>query len=191
MKGTIVYLHGFASVGTSSKSQALKDVFGESNVFSPDLPFDPDNVIDVVDSIVSKVTNYPLIFVGTSLGGFWANYFTQKYDAIGVLVNPSTRPDVTMADRVGTTVANYKTGAAIDITEEHIEKLSKYKAEAQSLQNGNLIHLFLAMDDEVLDFKVALKDFKYFKTSTISTSGGHRYDSKWSLVVDQLKKLTA
>lgn len=190
MKGTIVYLHGFASSGASGKSQTLKDVFGEDRVIAPDLPFDPDKVIDVVDRIVSEVTNYPLIFVGTSLGGFWANYFAQKYDAIGVLVNPSTRPEITMADRIGMYVSNYKTGEPIDITEEHIEKFVKYKTEAQLLQNGNLIHLFLAKNDDALDYKLALKDFKYFKTCTITNDGGHRFDSNWSLVVDQLKKLT-
>lgn len=191
MKGTIVYLHGFASSGTSKKSQLLKEVFGDSAVFAPDLPFDPDQVIEVVDSIVSKVTNYPLIFVGTSLGGFWANYFAQKYDAIGVLVNPSSRPDVTMSEKVGTTVLHYQTSEPIVITDNHIEKFTMYRLEAQNLQNGNLIHLFLAKDDDVLDMKVALKDFKYFKTCTITPTGGHRFESEWSLVVEQLKKLTS
>ena len=189
MNGTIVYLHGFASSGNSKKSQVLKAHFGHEQVYAPDLPIDPEQTIAIVEDIVAKVTTYPLIFVGTSLGGFWANYFAQKYDAIAVLVNPSTRPEVTMQTRIGIPLTNYSTGEPILVTQDHVDKFSKYKSEAEALYNGSLVHAFLAMDDETLDYKIALQDLQYFKTCTMTPDGGHRYDVNWPKVVEQIDKI--
>lgn len=100
---TIIYLHGFASIGTSPKSDALVAAFGRDCVFSPNLPTDPEQTIAIVSEIVARVVNFPLIFVGTSLGGFWAHYFAQRFDAACIMVNPSMNPAEKVAERVGKT----------------------------------------------------------------------------------------
>jgi uncharacterized protein len=189
MKGTIIYLHGFASSGNSKKSQALKDHFGQDRVHAPNLPTDPDQVISVIHTIVSGVLDYPLIFVGTSLGGFWANYFAQKYDAMAVLVNPSVNPDHTMKARIGATLVNFSTGEPMVITQDHVSKFAQCKLEAAELYNGNLVHVFLAKDDDTINYTVALKDLKYFKSCTITEDGGHRYDNKWSTVIEKIDEI--
>ena len=189
MKGTIIYLHGFASTGNSKKSQSLKEHFGQDRVYAPDLPTDPDQVISIIDTIVSGVSHYPLIFVGTSLGGFWANYFAQKYDAIAVLVNPSVNPDQTMKARIGVPLVNYATEEPINITQDHVNKFAQCKEEAAALYNGNLVHVFLAKDDNTVDYTIALEELKYFKSCTITEDGGHRYDDKWSLVIEKINQI--
>lgn len=189
MNGTIIYLHGFASTGTSVKSKSLKDSFSNLDVIAPDLPVDPDETIQIIDSIVSQVSSYPLIFVGTSLGGFWANYFAQKHDAIAILINPSTRPDKTMVERIGKPLSNYVTGQPINVTQSCVDAFAKYRKEAESLYNGNLVHVFLAKDDETIDYKLALDDLKYFKSITITPTGSHRYNDHWNRVINKISEL--
>lgn len=186
---TVIYLHGFASTGVSPKSDKLIKEFGANSVLRPDLPIDPDKTVEVVTSLVHKVSDHPVIFVGTSLGGFWANYFAHKFDAPCVLVNPSINPDITMAARVGTEIHNYKTGDLIVITDEIVEQFKKYKKEAETLYNGALVNVFLAEDDELLDSKKTFEHLKYFNSCTVTQDGGHRYDMHWDLVVAHIKHL--
>ena len=185
---TIVYLHGFASVGKSSKSDQLIKEFVEDNVYAPNLPIDPDETVTVVSEIVRNSTSFPVVFVGTSLGGFWANYFSQKFDAPCVIINPSINPDISMAARLGSN-RNYLTGEDIIITADIVEKFKKYKNEASSLYNGALVNIFLAKDDDVINYEETCKTLIYYNSLTITETGGHRYDTKWDTVVSKLKTL--
>ena len=186
---TIVYLHGFASTGVSPKSNKLIKEFPNDTIICRDLPFSPDEVVALIGDIVHNTKDFPVIFVGTSLGGFWANYFAQKFDAPCVLVNPSVNPDETMKARVGKTVLNYKTGALIPVTERDVERFKFFKEDARALQNGALVHLFLAKDDDLLDYRTALKEFEHHMSCTVTQDGGHRYDMHWDLVVAHIKHL--
>jgi predicted esterase YcpF (UPF0227 family) len=184
----LIYLHGFGSTGDSEKSRALKAAYGEQSVVCPDLPTDPDAVIALVTAIVLENKDYPLIFVGTSLGGFYANYFAQRFDAPCVLVNPSTKPSVTMRARLGKNT-NYATGDTFEVTAHDLALFAAMEYATEQDQNGALISLFLAEDDDILDPAVAIKAFPYTKTKVITKDGGHRYEQHWTTVVDYIKTL--
>lgn len=186
---TVIYLHGFASKGTSEKSAALISEFGSDQVYAPDLPIDPDETIKIVSSIVHSVSRYPIVFVGTSLGGFWANYFAQKFDANCVIVNPSVAPEITMASRVGQRLKNYATGEDITITDDMVTQFKRYKDEAMTLYNGALVHLFLAKDDDIIDYRQSIEYLKYYNSLTVTEDGGHKYGTKWGTVVGKVKEL--
>lgn len=187
--GTVIYMHGFGSTGNSPKSQALRAALPNSTVHSPDLPVDPAAVIDIVTKIVREATSFPIIFVGTSLGGFWANYFAHKFDAPGVLVNPSSCPVDTMSARVGVDITNYATGEPIIITADYVTQYKRLQEEAAYLHNGALVHMFLAMDDSLLDYRTALVNIPYTASLQVTEDGGHRYDVNWSKVVTKVKNL--
>jgi predicted esterase YcpF (UPF0227 family) len=186
---TIIYLHGFASAGASPKSDALIDAFGKECVFAPDLPIDPAKTIDVVTNIVRKATSYPVIFIGTSLGGFWANYFSHKFDTPCILVNPSMDPGKKMSTRVGTTFKNYKTGEDVVVNAQHVAAFDRCRSEALELRNGTLINLFLAEDDDVIDYKDTCDQIPSFKSRTITKDGGHRYAEHWDQVINKAQEL--
>lgn len=180
----VIYFHGFGSSGKSQKVDQLRAVIGKDNVFSPDLPFDPQQVEGLVAGIVKNTTAYPIVFVGTSLGGFYANYFANKYDCPCVLINPSTRPSNSMRERMATPQHSYATGEEIVITEQHLAKFKAMEEYLKDAQNGSLINLFLAEDDEVIPYEQTEEDIPYSALKTIKPQGGHRFSEHWGAVCD-------
>lgn len=185
---TLIYLHGFRSTGQSDKAVMLSKSFPNDTVISPTLPNNPSEVISLINNIVSTVTNYPIIFVGTSLGGFYSNYFSQKYDCPGVLINPSTRPSDTMALAVGS-ITNHKTNEVSEWKYEYVEKLHGMEREIKDIQAGVLINLFVALDDDVIDAQTTIADLPYTAFSEITETGGHRYSSNFSNVISRITQL--
>lgn len=186
---TIVYLHGFASAGESPKSDAIRDLLPEHVVISPNLPVDPDQVIAIVNDIVLKATSYPVVFVGTSLGGFWANYFAHTFDAPCVLVNPCTNPHETLAKYVGKTVTNYATQELINVTDENLARFAELENAVAGVMTGNLVNLFVAQDDDVISAQQVLEYFKFTNHTTVTEDGGHRYEKYWDRVVECVKDI--
>ena len=85
---TILYLHGFGSDGTSPKGQLLKNHFPGIKIIIPSLSEHPIEAIEQILDILS--TEKQLIIIGTSLGGFYADYINKVADVPVVLINPLT-----------------------------------------------------------------------------------------------------
>ena len=99
MKPVIFYFHGFASSAESSKVAHLRKYYDEKNIkfvcesyntFDPlKAHFEISALIE--DNLKPSSGDVP-IFVGTSLGAFWAYYFAETYDGYYVVGNPSMFP---------------------------------------------------------------------------------------------------
>lgn len=187
-KGTLIYLHGFNSTGESDKASAMKAEFGDVNVISPTLPVDPTEVVALIGTIVRSVKSYPIIFVGTSLGGFYANYFAQKYDCPGVLVNPATNPSRLLYTAIGPN-KNYKSGETYDWKQEYVEKLGEMEKEVSMIHSGGLVNLFVARDDKVIDADETLRNYPHTAHTSITDTGGHRYSDKFGDVIERIKAI--
>lgn len=182
----LIYFHGFGSVGSTVKSFKLKEKFGAENVYSPDLPINPDEVIDLVHSYLTDC-NEEVAFIGTSLGGFYANYFSKKYNSKCVLINPSINPSNSLKRKLGLN-KNYVTSESFEVKDEYLKVWKEM--EDDILHNDNsLVNLFLAKDDEILPFANTLTKFFDAHEIVITESGGHRYDTHWDNVIDFIGKL--
>lgn len=187
----IIFFHGFASIGKGVKSDMLKRAFGEEKVIAPDLPADPKEVLALVSNIMNATAKEDkIVFVGTSLGGFYANFFAQLYDCPCVIVNPSTRPTKTMAARIGANI-NLATGATFDVTKAHIDAFGDMEAYIKQFSNGALVSMFLAADDSVLDHTLALEDIPFRRVTILTPDGGHRYELHWDKVVEEVRHVYA
>lgn len=184
----LIYLHGFGSSGDNEKSQALRTQFGDDNVYSPDLPIDADEVIDLVSSYVRSVKDYPIIFVGTSLGGFYANYFAQKFDCPGVLVNPAVNLGIALNKQLGEH-KKYNSQESFTLTQDHLNKWSRMADDIIDETNGKLINLFIALDDEVIDSQKMIDAFPHYNYRKLVDVAGHRFLSNWPEVIDFLGKM--
>lgn len=182
----IVYLHGFGSQGTSAKSLQLKTRFGEDQVSAPDLPVDPHQVKLIIDQIVVSNRSWPLIFVGTSLGGFYAKWAAHHYDCPAVLVNPSVHPSKTLYQWLGKN-RNHSTGEQFELAQSHLDELTSMERSAAGT-NGALIHVFVAKDDDVIPHGDVLAALPHTAHLHVSDDGGHRYESGWPQVVDYIAK---
>jgi uncharacterized protein len=191
----IIYLHGFASSGKSDKAQKLIDRFGQDSVWNPDLPHDPKLVCELVkDKISDWFTNSTqpsqekLIFVGTSLGAFYATYFAFLFDAPCVIVNPSVLPHDSLKRKLGKN-KNHVTQEEFVVSLCDLDELELLKNSCIRNYNGSLVTLFIAKDDEVLDYKQILDYYMYTKSTTVMETGGHRFTEHWDKVVDKVAEL--
>jgi predicted esterase YcpF (UPF0227 family) len=189
----IVYLHGFASSGNSAKAQALIDRFGANHVWNPDLPIDPDQVYDLITKKLNVWLNggqyhEKLVFVGTSLGAFYATYFGLLYDAPFVIVNPSVFPDKSLSDKMGINI-NHVTKEEFMVRLCDLEQLSHMKKVIVTLYEGRLANLFIAKDDDVIDYKDMLTAYPYAASLVVKETGGHRFTEHWQEVVEKIAEI--
>ena len=186
LMATIIYFHGWGSIGDSEKSRSLKSEFNSHTVISPDLPINPIEVEKLIDDIVAKCTDYPLIMVGTSLGGFYANYFAHKLNVPCFLINPSTNPSESLKKRIGYNV-NYVTKEKFEFKEDYLNSYSLMRELITDSFNYKLITLFLSCDDTVIDYQETLNYIKDYKSVHIMEDGGHRFEKHWNLVINSIK----
>ena len=185
----VIYLHGFASKGESPKSMALAENLVNHTVVAPDLPINPVEVERIVNDIVESHHERPVVFVGTSLGGFWANYFAQRFDAPCVIANPSPQPSATMALRLGKELPVYGTNRTIQVTPDDLAGFLRAEDYLARNTNGALINLFVAQDDEQLSCDEMLRAFPFTESTVVTETGGHRFERNWYQVVKRVKEL--
>jgi uncharacterized protein len=189
----IVYLHGFGSSGNSAKAQALRDHFGDENVWCPDLPVDPSEVSKMVkakigDWFMHKSEEHKLVFVGTSLGAFYATYYGFLFDAPFVIVNPSINPSRSLQRKLGKNI-NHVTQEEFMVSLVDLEKLADMKDLIDRNYNGSLVHLFVAKDDDVIPYEQMLSYYKFTASTHVEETGGHRFAEHWDKVVDKVAEL--
>ena len=132
-KTTILLLHGFNS-GPGNKERVIKewldnnDLSNEILVIAPKLAYSPNEAIKQIAKLIQE--NYGNIFViGTSLGGFYANYVRSmnSSDAIKVhAINPSWSPSITLKKEVLKPQTNLKTNEKWDFTDASLNYIANF-----------------------------------------------------------------
>lgn len=146
---TFVYLHGFNSDGQGQKYQWMKEAFPDHTVLSPDLPANPAAVVRVLDELHQNAEG-PVFLLGTSLGGFYSYYYHIKSGFPVFLFNPVMQPHIQLADRVGMH-HTFTKQRPYDFKASFLDTFEQLSQEAGTQQRPELLHFFLATDDEVLD----------------------------------------
>lgn len=80
----LLYVHGFASSGSSGTVMTLRRYLTGWRVVAPDLPVDPFEAMELLRKMVDE--EQPDIVVGTSMGGMYAQ---QLWGVPRIVVNPS------------------------------------------------------------------------------------------------------
>jgi predicted esterase YcpF (UPF0227 family) len=167
----ILYLHGFASCGDSNKTKLLKVYFDKDEVIAPDLPVDP---VEAIDFIRRQIFEHDIdLIIGSSLGGFYATYFTEIYGIKTVLINPSTQPFVTLAPYVGTNHF-WCSGEPFEFTRDNLNALFEYAVG--KLNDPKRYLVLLQTGDEVLDYTKA-RDKYEGATVVVEEGGNHRFEN--------------
>lgn len=82
----VLYIHGFASAGSSGTATHLRNMLYEHGVevISPDVPVMPTEALCLLKQMVAELQ--PELIIGTSMGGL---YTEQMYGTPRIMVNPS------------------------------------------------------------------------------------------------------
>ena len=154
---TIIYFHGFASSSDSNKAKIFKKYISslKNNIelIVPDLNNNFKEAIIQIKQII-KSNQKPIAFMGSSLGGYYAAYFSSKYNSKAVLINP--------------------TGENFILKKEDIKFIRTLSYKKYNNQKNTL--LLLESGDEVLNY---IKTLSYFKGchADIIFGGSHSYES--------------
>jgi predicted esterase YcpF (UPF0227 family) len=167
---TIVYLHGFNSGPASHKANVLKACMEASGLghrfICPALPHRPDEAARAISGAVAGREPSDLTFVGSSLGGYYATWFTEKLGARAVLINPSIRPYAGLETLLGKQ-KNLYTGEEYELTRAHLDGWRSLEVERVDPERYLLL---LETGDELLDWREAAR--KYEGARMVIRDGG-------------------
>ena len=150
----IVYLHGFNSSPQSHKAQVLKRCMEERGLGAefacPTLPVSAAAAVRVIEETVKARAS--ICYVGSSLGGFYATHFVERYGGKAALINPAIDPHVGLRAYLGPQ-KNLHTDEPYELTQRHLEEWRVLYAPKISAERYLLL---VETGDEVLDYRRAL-----------------------------------
>lgn len=172
----IIYLHGFRSSKRSLKARQLSDYLSihapAESLWCEDLNCSPTLAIQQIEDAIHRCSQKPLL-VGSSLGGYYATYLAELHDLKAVLINPACEAADLLAPCVGPQ-RNIYTGEVFELTQEHIDDLRRIHVHKLTLPER--FWVLLETDDEVLDYRQAIKFYRGARFSVIE-GGNHGFES--------------
>jgi len=153
----LVYLHGFRSSPRSSKAvktgEAVRALSNKENTiewYCPQLFASPKQSMDMVTHYIDQSGANSILIIGSSLGGFYANYLAEKYACKAVALNPAVRAARELAPHVGM-LTSYDNDEPFDFRLEYIDELKALQVE--KITSPERYFLIAAKGDELLDWK--------------------------------------
>jgi len=174
----IFVTHGFASATPNENTDFLSDLFPDEMVVGMNYPFSPTLAEAVFREIVPDAldkddSGMPPLFVGTSLGGFWAWRCAAWFEGSAVLMNPALSPWVTLEPKIGL-CTNYKTGETFTLTADDVANYRDYEKVSSKVP----LLVLLDEGDELLD-SAETQRMMINQGEVITFPGGcHRFDHR-------------
>ncbi|MCC7327073.1 MAG: esterase [Burkholderiales bacterium] len=169
MTATIVYLHGFRSSPASIKAARLRahiESLPENSrprLHVPALSHRPAAAAQAVAQWVERQAGVSVLtFIGSSLGGYYATHFAERFAARAVLINPTVHPYADLEPWLGMQT-NLHTGEAFVVTQRHMDELRSLAVP--QITRPERYFLLVETGDEVLDYRLAIAHY----------AGAHQY----------------
>ena len=173
-KMTLIYIHGFGGNGEGKKAQLFREYAQQNNYhfIAPSLSYVPTLAIKTLEELTEsyRTLGEEVVYVGSSLGGFYATYLADKYATKAALINPAVQAYETLS-KVITQGKNYFDGSYFEWNSGHIKMLENYHVD--NIDTANFF-LLVQTADEVLDYTFAVTKFKGSK-QLIEQGGDHSF----------------
>lgn len=173
-KSLLVYLHGFRSSPRSSKAvmtgEAIKSLSTRDNPYEwycPQLLASPKFSMDMVVEYIDSASFDRLVVIGSSLGGFYANFLAEKYGCKAVTLNPAVRASRELAPHVGM-MTSYDSDEPFDFRPEYIDELKSL--QVKKITSAGRYFLIAAKGDELLDWREMVQFYEGSKQLVLEGS---------------------
>lgn len=172
---TLLYIHGFNSSPLSAKANGLKQWVKEHyphiNMVVPQLPCYPQQAAVMLEDIIVQHQDEPVGLVGSSLGGYFSIWFSQRFQLPAVVVNPAVSPFDLLQDYLGENTNPY-TDEKYFLEPKHMHELKAL--HLPQITSPDLIWLLQQEGDEVLDYRQAVSYLAKCK-QTVEPCGNHAF----------------
>lgn len=171
----MMYVHGFASSGSSGTVMMLRRYFPDWRVIAPDLPVDPFEALEMLRGLVHQ--ERPEIVIGTSMGGMYAQ---QLWGVPRIVVNPSFEMSRTLLfNHMGK--HKYTAKRKDGVTEFRIDKsvVERFKQMEKSQFDGvcedekRLVYALFGTKDKIVNFRPLMAQL-YGEERCLLFDGEHR-----------------
>lgn len=182
----ILYVHGFASDGNSQKVAALKEAFPEREVMAPKFSHRAQEtaakLLQVIDDLLAR-HHGDVILVGTSMGGFWANWAAARKGLRAVVINPAITPSTTLAIGIGQVID----GEAW--TQSDCDAYKSVEADIELKDRAPYVVL-PARNDDFIPYEPTVRMFEGKAQIVQYADGGHRFD-KYDEICRHVRQIDA
>lgn len=187
----VVYIHGLDSTANSVKGVLLekycKTYHSDIEIIRPDLNQAPNKVFDRLCELVQQAqeADEKVAVMGSSLGGYFASLVSNETGCPAVLLNPSTKPHISLQrfvddkvmdttacdDNVATVI--YRTTGGWAMTLQDLDWFAAHKL--QQITYPEKVFAVIKQGDELLDPKVATDFYQSQGVEVALQDGGdHR-----------------
>lgn len=179
----IIYLHGFNSTGNSAKGKILQAALGSKiSFYTPTYHYEPEQAITGLKTYIHEVLkqhseNEPRMIIGSSLGGFYAQYLARQFRGFkAVLINPALGPVSTLQKYLGIN-ENFYTGEKYILQQCHLDQLKQYLVESPCNKNSKIIPTLVLLDqaDEIIDYHFAYENYIPCSRVILFPGGDHQF----------------
>lgn len=184
---SILYLHGFRSSPQSFKARLLGQRLTELGLghtyLCPQLPASPRAAAELALALAREMTagGEGLSVVGSSLGGYYANWLAEQIGCRAVVLNPAVQPPRDLENYVGVTTA-YHSDEVFEFKREYIDELKALRIE--TITHPERYFLIAATGDEVLDWREMTAHYAGAHQAVIE--GSDHGISEFAQYVDQI-----
>lgn len=154
--------------------------------YCPQLLASPKLSMEMVTRHIDQSNANEIIVIGSSLGGFYANYLAEKYQCKGIALNPAVYAARELESHVGMMTA-YDSNEPFDFKAEYIDELRALQVEKITRPENYL--LIAAKGDELLDWKEMVTFYSGAKQVVLEGSdhGITDYVEHLPIVIDFIK----
>ena len=210
----LIYIHGLDSDANSTKGMLLEKYcqhhHPDINVLRPDLNKSPQDVFDKLISLVEEWgSDSKVVFVGSSLGGYFSTLVSNHKGCAALLLNPSTQPHVTLQrfahdlllnndsnegqgeDELPKNQILYTTAGGWDITSADLQWFADH--QLSEVHYPKKIAVFIKEGDELLNPELSKAFYQQQGSTVILQAGGdHRFSDfgeQLPMVINMLQDL--
>lgn len=190
MKNALIYIHGFNSASqdergnillSKSKLRILTDFCAQNDFrfLAPNLDYlNVDEVIVRLIKLENQLVSngYEVNYIGTSLGGFFAEYMAMITCTKAIMINPAINPSTTLKRYIGP-CQNYANNHEYIWTQENCDAFKPYEEDLLEFPRGEVPRtILLDMGDELLDSSETIRKYEGKVEFHTYEGGSHRFD---------------